>query len=47
MAAVAQDVRAEMGVGERRIRCLGLIFADDPRDPAAAEFGPVLAENTG
>ncbi len=35
---VAQDVRAELGAGECRVAGLGLVFADDPGDAAAAEF---------
>ena len=42
--AVAQDVRAQLGAGERRVGCLGLVFAEDPGDPAAAEFRLVLVE---
>jgi len=32
------------GVGEHRIGCQGLVFAKDPGDPTAAEFGAVLVE---
>jgi hypothetical protein len=41
---VAQDVRAQLGAGERRVGCLGLVFAEDPGDPVAAEFRVVLVE---
>jgi hypothetical protein len=41
---VPQDVWTEASVRERRIGCLGLVFAKDPGDPAAAEFGSVLVE---
>jgi hypothetical protein len=41
---VPQDVRAEASVGERRVGCLGLVFAKDPGDSAAAEFAAVLVE---
>ena len=37
-------MRTEVGVGERRIGCPGLVFAKDPGDPTAAEFGAVLVE---
>jgi hypothetical protein len=36
-------VRADVGAGERRVAGLGLVFADDPGDPAAAELAAVLA----
>jgi hypothetical protein len=38
-----KDVRADAGGGEQRIVRLGLVFADDPCDAAAAEPGPVLS----
>ena len=41
---VAQDVRAQLRAGERRVGRLGLVFAQDPGDPAAAEFRVVLVE---
>ena len=37
-------MRAEVGAGERRVAGLGLVFAEDPGDPAAAEFAAVLAD---
>src|SRR5258707_4369344 len=42
--AVAQYVRAEVGAEECRVAGLGLVFADDPGDPAAAELAPVLVD---
>ena len=36
--------RAEAGAGERRVGCPGLVFAKDPGDSAAAEFGSVLVD---
>jgi hypothetical protein len=42
--AVTKHVRAQLGAGERRVVCLGLVFVEDPSDPAAAEFGVVLVE---
>ena len=41
---MAQYVRAEVGAGERWVAGLGLVFADDPGDPAAAELAPVLVD---
>jgi len=41
---VPEDVRAELGVGERRVGCLSLVFVEDPGDPAATEFRVVLVE---
>ena len=43
-SAVPQDVRAEMRAGERRVGRAGLVFAEDPGDPAAAEFLVVLVK---
>ena len=42
-AAVAQ-VPPDTSVNELRAVCPGLVFADDPRDAATAELGPVLVE---
>jgi hypothetical protein len=42
--AVSQGVGADRGVGEGGVGGLGLVFADDPDDPAAAEFVVVLVE---
>jgi hypothetical protein len=41
---MAQYVRAEVGADECRVAGLGLVFADDPGDPAAAELAPVLVD---
>lgn len=42
--AVAQDVRAELGIGELWVARSSLVFVKDPCDAAAAEFEPVLVE---
>jgi hypothetical protein len=41
---MSEDVRAEAGVRERGVGRLGLVFAKDPGDPAAAGFRLVLVE---
>jgi len=41
---MAQYVRAEVGADECRVAGPGLVFADDPGDPAAAELAPVLVD---
>jgi len=35
---------ADVSVGELRIVCAGLVLADDPGDPAAAELAAVVVE---
>src|SRR5450755_391666 len=40
--AMAQYVRAEVGADQCRVAGLGLVFADDPGDAAAAELVSVL-----
>ena len=45
--AVPEDVRAELGASERWVGCVGLVFVEDPGDPAAAEFLVVLVEEHG
>ena len=42
--AVPEDVWTEVGVGECRVGCSGLVLVNDPGDAAAAEFVPTLVE---
>jgi len=44
MALLWRRVWADVGVGECRIACLGLVLADEPGDPAAAELVLALVE---
>ena len=37
-------MRAEVGAGQCRVAGLGLVFADDPGDAAAAELAAVLVD---
>src|ERR1017187_3982522 len=42
--AVAQYVWTELGVGEHRVAGHGLVLADDPGDPAAAQLPALLVD---
>src|SRR5260370_1029391 len=42
--AMTQYVGAEVGAGQCRVAGLGLVFADDPGDPATAELAAVLVD---